>query len=316
MTAANNELPAPFKERLAEILPPERFEDCWQSFAQRKRTAFRVNGLLADSSFVAAELKRRQLDLRPITWLAGGYSIPFEQREVLTNGDLVASRQIYIQNPSSAFAVKVLDPQPGEMILDLAAAPGGKTILIAEWMKNEGQISAVESVRNRFFRLKDNLDQHGVKIAKCYLADGRSIGRKTPERFDRVLLDAPCSGESRIHATDPKSWRFWSEKKIKEAARKQKGLIRSALACLKPGGRLVYCTCSFAPEENEAIVGRLLREFECRIEIESIDPPIENIQAGLSHFRKHEYQTEVSNAVRVLPDNLYDGFFVCRFRKN
>lgn len=89
---------------------------------------------------------------------------------------------------------------------------------------------------------------------------GERLEKKTPERFDRVLLDAPCSGESRIHQDDPASWQHWKLRKIKEQARKQYGLIRSAFAALKPGGTLLYCTCSFAPEENEAVVSDFLTD--------------------------------------------------------
>ena len=98
--------------------------------------------------------------------------------------------------------------------MDLAAAPGGKTLHMAALMQNKGRIAAVESVRSRFFRLRRNLEQFGVKIADTYLKDGAQVWRVRPEHFDRVLLDAPCSGEGRFTTTDPKSFAYWSEKKI------------------------------------------------------------------------------------------------------
>ena len=146
-------------------------------------------------------------------------------------------------------ATLVLDPQPGEDVLDLAAASGGKTLHIAAKMRNEGKLSAVGPVRGQSFKLQTNLKRYGSEITRTYMTNGRTVGKKTPERFDRVLLDAPCSDESRIHQDDPESWQHWKLRKIKEQARKQYGLIRSASAALKPGGTLLYCTCSFAPEK-------------------------------------------------------------------
>lgn len=95
-------------------------------------------------------------------------------------------------------------------MLDLAAAPGGKTLQMAAMMQDRGRIAAVEAVRTRMFKLQANLRRHGPTIVKTYLTDGRTVGRKTPERFDRVLLDSPCSSEARFQRADPGSWRHWS----------------------------------------------------------------------------------------------------------
>ena len=124
--------------------------------------------------------------------------------------------------------------KPEESVLDLAA--GGKTLQMACMMNNQGALSAVEPVKNRFFKLKANLEQQGASFVKTYLTDGRTVGGKCPERFDRVLLDAPCSSESRFTQLNPDSWSHWSIKKVKEVARKQKKLLMSALYSLKPGG--------------------------------------------------------------------------------
>ena len=104
--------------------------------------------------------------------------------------------------------------------------------------------------RGRFFRLRDNLARHGAENVQTHLADGTRIWRRHPERFDRVLLDAPCSSEGRFRADAPKTYAYWSKKKIAESSRKQRRLCYSAIQCLKPGGVLVYSTCTFAPKKT------------------------------------------------------------------
>ena len=310
-------LPILFKQRMELIIPEESFTKCWESFHEPKKVCFRINTLVQpDSSHVVDSLSDAGFSLSEIPWQANTFTVPPEQRSSLVESDAFSNAEIYIQNPSSALAVYFLDPQPGETILDLTAAPGGKTILIAQRMKNEGTLAAVESVRNRFFRLKANLVKNGVHNSRCYLADGRAIQRKTPERFDRVLLDAPCSGESRFHVSDPASWQYWSKKKISESARKQKGLLRSAFNCLKPGGTLVYCTCSFAPEENEAIVGSLLKKFSDQLTLCKIQSPVSNGQRGITTFENLKLTDELNRCLRVLPNQTYDGFFIALIQKN
>ena len=175
----------------------------------------------------------------------------------------------------------LLSPQSEECILDLGAAPGSKTLQLAELMGNQGSIWAVESVRGRFFRLRDNLARYGAENVQTHLADGTRLWRRHPERFDRVLLDAPCSSEGRFRADAPKTYAYWSEKKIAEASRKQRRLCYAAVQCLKPGGVLVYSTCTFAPEENEAIINRVLRQFAGALTVEDIALPFDQCIVGL-----------------------------------
>jgi 16S rRNA (cytosine1407-C5)-methyltransferase len=314
----NTALPELFRQRFQQIVPAPHRDTCWQSLHTPKRVGFRVNRLLAHPQQVADKLTANGFQLQPIAGLDAAYSVSAAERDALVRSEQFNSAEIYVQNPSSMLAVLALDPQPDETVLDLAAAPGGKTILCAQQMLNRGTLSAVESVRGRFFRLHSNLQRHGVQCAKCYLADGRSIGRKTPGRFDRVLLDAPCSGESRFHIQDPQSWQYWSKKKIAEAARKQLGLIRSALECLKPGGRLVYCTCSFAPEENEQIISNLLKKIPDEVGIVDLKFSTETANTlasrslpGLSEFSGTVFHADLVKSMRILPDELWDGFYIC-----
>ena len=232
------------------------------------------------------------------------FACPATEREQLVRHPAAASGRIYLLNPSSALAVRALAPRSGEDVLDLAAAPGGKTLLMAAAMDNSGSILAVDAVRGRYHRMRTNLERCGVENVRCRLADGRSLARAMPERFDRVLLDAPCSSEARFRAAEPKTMRHWSPRKVREAAHKQRGLLRSAFRCLRPGGALVYCTCAFSRRENEGVVEYLLRRQDTARVVPIEMPEIAAAQPGL-----------VAGTLRVEPDRLFDGFFLARLTK-
>jgi tRNA (cytosine49-C5)-methyltransferase len=237
--------------------------------------------------------------------------VPFDS--ALSAEPHATSGQIYLQNPSSLLAVRVLDPQADEEILDLAAAPGGKTLAIAAAMGNSGRIAAVEVVAGRFHRLRANLERCGVTNVEFYLKDGRSVGRAVPERFDRVLLDAPCSSQARMRWDTPATYSHWSARKVKESQRKQKSLLRSAYAALKPGGVLVYCTCAFSVEENELVVNHLLQRSEAQLL--AVDTAIDNVLPGLTQWRGRSLHADLERSVRVIPDGVWDGFYLARIKK-
>ncbi|MCX4027066.1 hypothetical protein [Spartinivicinus marinus] len=171
-------------------------------------------------------------------------------------------------------------------------------------------------------------------MVKMYLTDGRTVGGKCPERFDRVLLDAPCSRESRFNQLSPLSWSHWSLKKVKEVAKKQKKLLLSAHYSLKPGGVMLYSTCSFSPEENEVIVYRILKKFDAAVRLEplqlatkGLQIPTNNLQAhnsgsipleiqpGLTEWNQKSLYPDLKNSARILPSNVIDGFYLCKIKK-
>lgn len=314
-------LPDDFIKRLNQIIPKTDLESVLSSFQQVKPTSFRINSLKAETDTLQQQLIAEGFTLSPIHWFSQAFTIPVEQRRALTESTAFYQGNLYIQSLSSMLVPIVLSPKAGETVLDLAAAPGGKTLQIACMMNNQGALSAVEPVKNRFFKLKANLQQQGASLVKTYLTDGRTVGGKCPERFDRVLLDAPCSSESRFTQFDPDSWSHWSIKKVKEAAKKQKKLLISALYSLKPGGIIVYSTCSFSPEENEFIVNNALKKFGTAIAVEPIQLPIHstesshNIQSGLTSWGNKIFHPTLANTVRILPNDVMDGFFLCKIKK-
>ncbi|WP_347244584.1 RsmB/NOP family class I SAM-dependent RNA methyltransferase [Thermogutta sp.] len=309
------QLPAEFITRLRKILPDSSLSSCLSSFLDPKFVCFRVNTLKTDPQTLEKELGEMAVAFEKVQWLPEAYLAPPSMRDVLTHLPAFAEGRLYIQDLSSMLAVQVLDPQPGEEILDLAAAPGGKTCFIAARMQNRGRIAAVEVVRERMYKLLANVRTAGAQIVEAYLRDGRTVGNKTPNRFDRVMLDAPCSSEARFHLTEPETYARWSLRKIAECSRKQRGLLVSAVKATKPGGLILYCTCSFAPEENEAVVDYALRKLPDELEVAPISLPISNWMPGLLEWEGQRFHPDVSKSVRILPTAEMSGFFLCCLTK-
>jgi tRNA (cytosine49-C5)-methyltransferase len=308
-------LPEAFEEQLSQLLPVGELAGCLATFALDKPTAFRVNSLKSDPAAVQTELTAQGFRLQPVAWYEAAFLVSPDQRRALTESAAFAEGRIYIQNLSSMIAPLVLAPRPGETVLDLAAAPGGKTLQLAGLMANQGRLVAVDSVKNRFYKLKANLERGGAGRVETYLMDGRAAGRRWPEIFDRVLLDAPCSSEARFYRRDPQSWAHWSPRKVKESAHKQRRMLQAAFYSLKPGGRLLYCTCSFAPEENEIAIDHLLRKFGGELQVEVPALPVAPIQPGLTQWGKKSLHPDLSRTSRILPGAEMDGFYLALLRK-
>jgi 16S rRNA (cytosine967-C5)-methyltransferase len=167
--------------------------------------------------------------------------------------------QFYVQDPSTLLAVDVLDPQPGEAVLDVCAAPGGKTTYIAQKMQNRGQIIAADSSSARLGLVGENCRRLGVEIVSTLACRGTRLDRcLRGQMFDRVLVDAPCSNTGVMRRRPDLRWRL-TEREISRLAELQSQLLQAAADFTKPGGALVYSTCSLEPEENERVVERFCR---------------------------------------------------------
>jgi NOL1/NOP2/sun family putative RNA methylase len=211
----------------------------------------------------------------------------------------------YLQDPSAIVAAYLLDPQPGELVLDLSAAPGGKTTQIACLMKDDGLILANEIDRQRVWDLAENLERFGVHRAV--------ITNETPERladqlsgfFDRILIDAPCSGEGMFWKSLLASQQ-WSPALVESCAVRQSLILSSAAQLLQPGGRLVYSTCTFAPQENEAVIADFL---EAHPDFEIIDlPRLPGFSPGRSDWiQKRQMPNNLDRAVRLWPHHWPGG---------
>ncbi len=308
-------LPDLFLHRFERLVPAERYEACLRTFSEHPVVGARINTLLADRESVFQALHDAGFQPHRVEWCADAFWLPPEQRDALLMSEWVQKGLIYVQNLSSMIPPLVLAPQRGEVVLDLCAAPGGKTLHLAALMHSEGTLVAVEAVRARFFKLRENLQRHGASFVQCVQAEGEWVWKRWQERFDAVLLDAPCSSEGRFLTDDPSTFRYWSLKKIADMVRKQKSLIYSAIQCLKPGGRLVYCTCTFAPEENEGIIAHALKKFSGEIEVAPIPLEVEGMTPALSEWDGRAYPEAVRHARRILPSQTMEGFFVCMLVK-
>lgn len=312
----SSKLPELFLERLHDLTDSEDWPEVVASFDGPKDVGARVNTLVTSIEQALGNVAGEGLPFVQQSWFGDAIRVPCLARESLLASRAFQRREVYLQNPASMLPVLALDPRPGEEILDLCAAPGSKTLQIAAAMNNEGRIAANERARPRFFKLKANVEAYGARIVSYYGHDGRFVWRKVGERFDRVLLDAPCSSESRFRSDEPDTFRYWGVKKIRQLVSVQKQLLDSAFRCLKPGGVLVYSTCSFAPEENEALVDWMVRRLGGLVSVDSVAAKLPNRRPAILAWGGERYDPTIKEAVRITPDDFFDGFFLCRLRKH
>ena len=313
-------LPAPFVERLQQIVPEDRFDAVIATFEESPATGFRVNTMLRDEEDTLSVLRDEGVPAAAVAGVPGAYSVPAEGRPALLASRPYADGHIYVQNVSSQLASLALAPRPGERVLDLCAAPGSKTGQLSIMVGPEGEVTAVEKVRPRFYKLKANVYAQGATNVLPWLGNGAVYWRREPESFDRVLVDAPCSTEGRFRAHEPETTAYWSPRKIKEMRSKQTKLLWAGVQALKPGGTLVYSTCTFSPEENEGVLEKALRTFGDAIEVVDAGlprtgPVAEQALPGMTEWRGKAYPDALRRTRRVLPSDLLEGFYVARIAK-
>jgi len=208
----------------------------------------------------------------------------------------------------------VLDPKPGETILDMCASPGSKASQIAQYMENQGILVANDYQGVRLAALGINIQRMSSTNTVLTLMDGSRF-KDTGMQFDRVLLDAPCSGTGTIRKS-LKTLRIWNPNMVKKIAGEQKRLLRAAFEILKPHGTLVYSTCSLEPEENEGVMDWLLTTYP-DASLEKFE--LEKLKRGnvITEFEGKTYSKEVEKCLRLWPhDNDTEGFFVAKIRKS
>jgi len=294
-----------FKERL-DAIHPELFTMLCQP---KEEFSFRINRNRATVNEVLEQLKIEGFSPSPVSWSSEAFVLPMKDRETLIKATPYTQKEIYIQNLSSIFAANALNVTCEDWVLDLAAAPGGKSLIFSEKAK---KVSSVEPDKSRFFMMKRNFKESLAKNIQTYNKDGRFIYKVCPELFDAVFLDAPCSSEAHIDINKGITW--WSPRRIYKFAKLQKELIISAFESLKSGGEMVYATCTFAPEENEAVVNFLLARYP-NASLLPIEHNLPNIQEGLTKWQEEEYSLELQKSLRFLPQGAYSGFFMTKIAK-
>lgn len=311
--ALTDGLPQEFVERIKSQFPEDQ-QEILKTFSARPPVV-RVNGLLISSEELLRQLKSSGIETSVIPELPNACLVKNADRKTLTSLEAYEQGGFYIQSIASQLVVQVLDPQPGEKILDLCAAPGSKTTQIAIAMKKKGELIANEPNKDRFFRLLANLKQQRLDdfvICKKYL--GERYGKYYREYFDRVLVDAPCSSEARFDRQDEKSIRYWSRHKIKALSRLQKKLLLSAVNCVKKGGTIVYSTCTFAPEENELLLNNILKKHP-EVSLLAISYQGKKLPI-IRSWKEKEVSDELQSALRIFPDEVHEGFFIALLQKN
>ncbi|MCD6583797.1 MAG: RsmB/NOP family class I SAM-dependent RNA methyltransferase [Candidatus Omnitrophica bacterium] len=307
------QLPSPFIEKIKRIYPSS-YPRILESFCQKKLHTFRVNYLKINLSKLRKELQKEKIRYRELSWPKGSFILYSNLRE-LQRSYIYQEGLIYVQNISSMIPPILLSPQKGEKILDMCAAPGAKTTQIASLVADNAQIVAVEKIRTRFYKLLANLKIQGTNCVKPLLIDGIRIRNKFSDYFDKILLDAPCSCEGLFYISNPHSFKYWKERKVKEMAHKQKKLLSSAIYALKKGGILVYSTCTFSPEENEEVIDWALKKFEGNIRVVPISIPLKNVKGGLERWRDKYFSPQLELCLRIIPNRFMEGFFIAKLMK-
>ncbi|MFV0239719.1 MAG: RsmB/NOP family class I SAM-dependent RNA methyltransferase [Lacrimispora sphenoides] len=245
------QLPEEFREKMKRLLGAE-YDSFIESYNKERVQGLRVNPL---------KISREKFDeispfhLEKIPWAAEGYY--YQPAERPGKHPYHEAGLYYIQEPSAMAVVELLDPKPGEKILDLCAAPGGKTTHIAGRMQGKGFLLSNEIHPARARILSQNVERLGIGNAVVSSEDSGSLSLRFPGFFDRIVVDAPCSGEG-MFRKDEAARLEWTPGHVIACADRQEEILSNAAVMLKPGGTIVYSTCTFSPEENEQVIERFL----------------------------------------------------------
>ena len=248
------ELPELFLKRMEEMLG-EEYGAFLDSFNRPRVQGLRINGLKGEAGEILA-LCRWYFHLEQVPWAENGYY--YEAQDRPGKHPLHEAGAYYIQEPSAMAAACLLAPEPGERILDLCAAPGGKSTQLAAMMKGQGILVSNEIHPARCRILSQNVERMGIANALVTNMDSAGLRQYFPEYFHRILVDAPCSGEG-MFRKDEEACGEWSPDKVVLCSSRQQEILDNAAAMLQPGGLLLYSTCTFAPEEDEGTVERFLQ---------------------------------------------------------
>ncbi len=298
-----------FIERYSKVVDDM---DLFMEFTKKKlRKSIRINTLKSSAKHLIPLLKERGWEIEKTPWYDDGYYVKTTETVGKTMEHSLG--YFYVQEAASMLPPIDLEPGKDEVVLDMAAAPGSKTTQMSMMMENTGVLVANDIRMDKIRALSSNTQRCGCFNTILTRMDGRRFNNH-PEKFDKVLIDAPCSGTGSIR----KSWKIlkmWNPKGITSLSRNQRALIMAAYRTLKPGGLLVYSTCTLEPEENEGVVNFLLENADVKLEKTKIKNM--KMRPGLLEFEGNRYSSELKKTVRIYPqDNDTGGFYIARVRKN
>ncbi len=285
---------------LPDFFIQELYRDYGENHAQtiieglvRKKTSFRVNNLLSNNDEVERALEKASISFKKVAWYDKAYVVDNDR---LNDMEIYKEGKIYVQNLSSMIPPIVLDPKPGEDILDMCAAPGGKTLEIACLSNNQAHITACEMNPIRIERLKYNIEMQGASV---YVMPKDSRYLDDFLKYDKILLDSPCSGSGTLDRFNESNKKFFTEYLIQKSIKSQKALLNKAINLTKKGGEIVYSTCSILKRENEEVIESVLRDKK----VEIVPIKLEQLM-DVPVFQN-----------TVIPTDIYEGFFVAKLRK-
>jgi len=282
-------LPKWYIRKITELLTREEAEELFKALNSKPLISVRVNTLKADVEEVVNELRRdgKKVIVSSVVPTVLKFDGPynFDKSRIFLEGKIV------IQEEAAALTSVVLSPKPGEVVVDLCAAPGGKTTHLAELMKNRGKIYAFDIDRRRIERMKELIKRTGASIVEVFIRDAREaphiLGK---EIADKVLVDAPCTSDGTIMKNPELRWRI-IESEVSKFAQLQYELLKAAVKLVRPGGHILYTTCSLLRNENEDVIEKLLRK-ERKIEVIPLRNPYdEGFLPGTMRAWPHRHGT-------------------------
>jgi NOL1/NOP2/sun family putative RNA methylase len=271
------------------------------------KKSIRINTLKKSEEETVARLKDNGAKLKKIPYTKHGYF--YDAKFSLGATPEYLMGYYYLQESASQLPIQVLEPKPGELVLDMCASPGSKTTQMAQWMENKGKIIALDTENNRLMALKNNLERCGIINTIIFKKDARFVSDFKLE-FDKILLDAPCSGN---YAIEDKFFQTKNIQGIMERSRIQKELLRAAEKVLKKDGVLVYSTCSLEPEENEMNIDWLISKYK-NLKLE--ETGLEIGEPGMTEIFGKKLKPELNKTRRFWPEKTgTEGFYVAKIRR-
>lgn len=290
------QIPQFLKDLLIEQYGEEISAKIENGYKAQRPVTLRVNNLKTSLEKAKEKLDEAQIEYETISWYEKALIIKNVREEEIRKLEIYENGEIYLQSLSSMLPPIILEPKAGENILDMTAAPGGKTTEIAALTENKAYITACEKNKIRAERLKFNLQKQGVKSANIMVEDARKLSDYFS--FDKILLDAPCSGSGTENIFD----KNFSKELVERSVKFQEELLRKALKILKPGGEMVYSTCSILKQENEKVLERVLSKENAQIE----PITVQDIEV---------LPSKIAETITVCPTENYEGFFVAKIKK-
>lgn len=288
------QIPQFLKEKIEKEYGLEILNKIETGFIEEKPVTLRVNTIKSNAEKVKIELEKNNIEYEIVEWNKSAFIIKNVKEEEIRKLDIYNNGEIYLQSLSSMIPAIIIDPKERENILDMTAAPGGKTSQMAAIANNKVFLTACEKNKIRLDRLQYNMQKQGVKNINIMQEDSRKLSNYFS--FDKILLDAPCSGSGTENIFNSN----FTEELIKRSCKTQEELLIKALSILKHGGEMVYSTCSILKEENEEILNKVLKKFKAQIVPIQIPKEIPILP------------TSIDGVVTICPTKLYEGFFVAK----